>query len=77
MSDREAHYRAIIGRALTSEIHRDLQPPVVDEFDYGAIWIDPGLLTLKYMFDDEAALEEAERTGVCDTSWQQRSSLIR
>ncbi|HEY1012352.1 MAG TPA: hypothetical protein VGE07_06560 [Herpetosiphonaceae bacterium] len=60
-----AELNCAISAALTDAIHADLAPPVVDEFIYGAYDLNPGLLTVKYMFADRAALDEAWDGGVC------------
>lgn len=54
-----------IGAALTAAIHADLAPPVVDEFLYGAYDLSPSMLTINYMFADQAALDDAWANGTC------------
>lgn len=67
MSKRSQAYEEIIGRALTAELYADLHPPVVTDVVYGAIEIDPAFLTIKCLFKDAAALQEAQENGTCAT----------
>ncbi|MCB0032536.1 MAG: hypothetical protein KDE51_00835 [Anaerolineales bacterium] len=65
MSKRSQAYEQIIGRALTADLYEGLQPTIVSDVVYGAIEIDPALLTIKCLFLDTAALREAQENGTC------------
>jgi len=58
--------QAILGRAVRG-VYDGLVLPVVDDYVYGAIDIDPVLLTIQCLFENEAALHNAKEKGTYDT----------